>query len=135
MDAHGSQSLFAKDGPSHWRRGHRRTRRSRARRLRDDDDGGDADPTASISQPTTDTSARPKRGGLYRWAWQGTPHLYIHQDSIAGATAIITATYNRVMRFEDQAQLPARKSPCLSGGGSTGLECCRHNSADTLSAY
>ncbi|HET7738582.1 MAG TPA: ABC transporter substrate-binding protein [Tepidiformaceae bacterium] len=73
----------------------------------DDDDGGDSgDPTVSIAQPTTDTSAQPKRGGLYRWAWQGTPHLDIHQDSAAGALAIITATYNRVMRFQDEAQLP-----------------------------
>ncbi|MGK2963997.1 MAG: ABC transporter substrate-binding protein, partial [Tepidiformaceae bacterium] len=72
----------------------------------DDDEGGSPDPTRSTEKPTTDTAAEPKRGGLYRWAWQGTPHLDIHQDSISGARAIISATYNRLLRYQDAAQLP-----------------------------
>jgi peptide/nickel transport system substrate-binding protein len=72
----------------------------------EDDDGVSDKPTVSIEKPTVDAAAQPKRGGTYRWAWQGTPHLDVHQDSISGAQAIISAAYNRLLRYKDDAQLP-----------------------------
>lgn len=71
-------------------------------------DDDDADPTSPSGQPTSGptTAGQPKQGGEYRWAWQGTPHLDVHQDSISGARLIITAAYNRVFRYQDDAGLP-----------------------------
>lgn len=78
----------------------------------DDDSGSGSTATAATgtSAATGTTAAtqaaQPKVGGTLRWAWQGTPHLDMHQDSISGATNIVGAAYNRLLRFKDDAQLP-----------------------------
>ena len=62
--------------------------------------------TAATGTAAATQAAQPKVGGTYRWAWQGTPHLDMHQDSISGAQNIIAAAYNRLLRFTDTAQVP-----------------------------
>lgn len=76
----------------------------------DDDDpqptAGNGDGNGTTDPTQTPDSSSPQVGGHYRWAWQGTPHLDMHQDSISGASQIIAAAYNRLMRFQDDVQLP-----------------------------
>ncbi|MGD9932097.1 MAG: ABC transporter substrate-binding protein [Dehalococcoidia bacterium] len=71
------------------------------------DSGSSSTATTAASGTAAATQAsQPKVGGTYRWAWQGTPHLDMHQDSISGAQNIIAAAYNRLLRFQDTAQVP-----------------------------
>ena len=71
-----------------------------------DDDDGDGSTGRTATSGASQGSGTPRVGGQYRWAWQGTPHLDMHQDSISGAQNIIAAAYNRLLRFQDEAQLP-----------------------------
>jgi len=82
----------------------------------DDDDGGatatagaggGAAATSTASTDSTTQAADIPRGGKFTWAWQGTSHLDMHQDSISGAGQIVPAAYSRLLRYEDDAQLPA----------------------------
>jgi peptide/nickel transport system substrate-binding protein len=77
--------------------------------------GGDGDDDSGTQSSggvaTTAASAgagggQPKRGGTLRYVWQGTSHLDVHQDSISGAQAIVSAVYDRLLRFQDVEQLP-----------------------------
>lgn len=62
--------------------------------------------TATPTQAATTAEDEAKRGGKMSWAQNTTAHLDIHQDSISGAQQIIGATYNRLVRYRGDAQLP-----------------------------
>ncbi len=82
--------------------------------------GGDDNKGGSGGQPATGNTGgaatanpgaaaageQPKRGGQLRYVWQGTSHLDVHQDSISGAQAIVSAVYDRLLRFQDNEQIP-----------------------------
>jgi ABC-type transport system substrate-binding protein len=74
--------------------------------------GGDNNSSSSAANTTavagagTAAAVPPKRGGTLRYVWQGTSHLDVHQDSIAGASAIVSAVYDRLLRFQDAEQIP-----------------------------
>ena len=81
----------------------------------DDDDDPTAAPTSATGATATTSSADPtattdasagRVGGKFRWAWQGTPHLDMHQDSISGASSILPGVYNRLLRYQDEGQIP-----------------------------
>jgi ABC-type transport system substrate-binding protein len=62
---------------------------------------GPATPNAGAAGTET-----PKPGGTLRYVWQGTSHLDVHQDSISGAQSIVSAVYDRLLRFQDAEQVP-----------------------------
>lgn len=67
--------------------------------------------TAAAGVPSTPavslaTGGTAKRGGTLRYVWQGTSHLDVHQDSISGAQSIVSAVYDRLLRFQDKEQIP-----------------------------
>jgi peptide/nickel transport system substrate-binding protein len=68
--------------------------------------GGGAAATATTGAASTTEAQDIPRGGTFSWAWQGTSHLDMHQDSISGAGQIVPAAYNRLLRYQDDAQLP-----------------------------
>lgn len=73
------------------------------------DSGGSTGGVATTTGATGGTAAAggtPKRGGTLRYVWQGTSHLDVHQDSISGAQAIVSAVYDRLLRFQDKEQIP-----------------------------
>ena len=45
-----------------------------------DDDDGDGSTGRTATSGASQGSGTPRVGGQYRWAWQGTPHLDMHQD-------------------------------------------------------
>jgi peptide/nickel transport system substrate-binding protein len=67
--------------------------------------GATSSSAGATTAPTGGASA-PRRGGTLRYVWQGTSHLDVHQDSISGGQRIISATYNRLLRFQDKEQIP-----------------------------
>ncbi len=64
--------------------------------------GGPATPNAGAAA----AGEQPKKGGQLRYVWQGTSHLDVHQDSISGAQNIVSAVYDRLLRFQDNDQIP-----------------------------
>ena len=71
---------------------------------------GGAVSSGTVVAPGSNTNVAPagtpKKGGTYRYVWQGTSHLDVHQDSISGAQAIVSAVYDRILRFQDKEQIP-----------------------------
>ncbi|MGH2583539.1 MAG: ABC transporter substrate-binding protein, partial [Dehalococcoidia bacterium] len=76
----------------------------------DDDDSTGTESSGADATTAASTAGagggQPKRGGTLRYVWQGTSHLDVHQDSISGAQGIVSAVYDRLLRFQDAEQLP-----------------------------
>src|SRR5689334_8483079 len=68
--------------------------------------GSGAASTTTSGAGSPAAAGQPKRGGTFRYVWQGTSHLDVHQDSISGAQNIVSAVYDRLLRFQDKEQIP-----------------------------